>query len=81
LGECVTVFEEIDLLLTLRGTVGSGDGNPTLIKKSTTEESKGSYQLTGSVVRMTMLINEKTREEYQTKSFIPSTTLRPTEEI
>ena len=39
-----------------------------LIKKATTSEgSKGSYQLTGSVARMTMFRNEKTREEYQSK--------------
>ena len=43
-GECVTVFEEIDLLLTLRGTAGSGDGNPTLIK-ATVEEVINSQEV------------------------------------
>ena len=67
LGECFTAFEEIDLLLTTWGTVGSGDGNPKLIKRATTEEPKGSYQLTGSIARTTMLINERT-SDYQTRS-------------
>ena len=68
LGECFTASEETDLLLTLGGTVGSEDGNPKLIKRATTEEPKGSYQLTGGVERTTMLINEMTSKAYQTKS-------------
>jgi len=44
------------------------DGNPKLIKKATTEEPKGSYQLTGSIERTIVLINERTSEDYQTRS-------------
>ena len=61
-GERFTAFEEIDLLLTSGETVGSEDGNPKLVKRAATEEPNGSYQLTGSVARMTMLINERTSE-------------------
>ena len=83
LGKCLTVFEEINLLLTLWGTVGSRDGNPKLIKRTTTEETKGGYQLTGNVARMTMFISEMTSEDYQTRSklFIPSPAWKPTKEI
>ena len=61
------VFEEAKSPLTVSGVVGTDSVNSTSTKGTTgrLERSRGTHQLTGTVLTTTALANERTREHHQ----------------